>query len=125
VPSGLGFTGHVNDAGTGLVYMQQRYYDPIAGRFLSVDPVVTDANTGKMFGRYTYVENNPCAKIDPDGRESVGEMIDRDATEAAAAGMPACRRCWRPLPLVLRRRAKRHAGVSCGCNCMRPVTTAQ
>lgn len=28
--------------------MQQRYYDPIAGRFLSVDPVVTDANTGKV-----------------------------------------------------------------------------
>ncbi len=30
------FTGHVNDAETGLVYMQQRYYDPIAGRFLSL-----------------------------------------------------------------------------------------
>jgi len=49
--------------------MQQRYYDPIAGRFLSVDPVVTDANTGKGFGLYTYVDNNPYAKIDPDGRE--------------------------------------------------------
>ena len=31
----LGFTGHLNDAQTGLVYMQQRYYDPVAGRFLS------------------------------------------------------------------------------------------
>ncbi|MBX9625391.1 MAG: hypothetical protein K2X82_16415, partial [Gemmataceae bacterium] len=41
-PAGIGFTGHVNDADTGLVYMQQRYYDPLAGRFLSVDPVVTD-----------------------------------------------------------------------------------
>ena len=41
----IGFTGHVNDADTGLTYMQQRYYDPVAGRFLSVDPVVTDANT--------------------------------------------------------------------------------
>ncbi|MCE4538542.1 HNH endonuclease [Pelomonas sp. P7] len=65
----IGFTGHVQDAETDLVYMQQRYYDPIAGRFLSVDPVVTDANTGKLFGRYTYVDNNPYAKIDPDGRE--------------------------------------------------------
>ncbi len=45
--SSIGFTGHVNDSETDLVYMQQRYYDPIAGRFLSVDPVVTDANTGK------------------------------------------------------------------------------
>ena len=49
--------------------MQQRYYDPIAGRFLSVDPIVTDANTGKGFGLYTYVDNNPYAKVDPDGRE--------------------------------------------------------
>ena len=32
VPKRLGFTGHVNDADTGLVYMQQRYYDPIAER---------------------------------------------------------------------------------------------
>lgn len=66
----IGFTGHVQDAETDLVYMQQRYYDPIAGRFLSVDPIVTDAATGKLFGRYTYVDNNPYAKIDPDGRES-------------------------------------------------------
>ena len=81
----IGFTGHVQDAETDLVYMQQRYYDPIAGRFLSVDPIVTDANTGKGFGLYTYVENNPYAKIDPDGRESVGEIIDRNASAAAAA----------------------------------------
>lgn len=67
--SSIGFTGHVNDPETDLVYMQQRYYDPIAGRFLSVDPIVTDANTGKGFGLYTYVENNPYNRIDPDGRE--------------------------------------------------------
>jgi len=28
---------------TGLSYMQQRYYDPVAGRFLSVDPVAASA----------------------------------------------------------------------------------
>lgn len=65
----IGFTGHVQDAETDLVYMQQRYYDPIAGRFLSVDPVVTDSNTGKGFGLYTYVDNNPYAHVDPDGRQ--------------------------------------------------------
>jgi hypothetical protein len=50
--------------------MQQRYYDPIAGRFLSVDPVTTDANTGSAFGRYHYAENNPYAYTDPTGMES-------------------------------------------------------
>jgi RHS repeat-associated protein len=69
-PTGLGFTGHVNDADTGLVYMQQRYYEPLAGRFLSVDPVVTDLQTGSHFNRYVYAENNPYTFIDPDGRAS-------------------------------------------------------
>ena len=50
----VGFTGHVKDFETGLTYMQQRYYDPVAGRFLSIDPVTTDANTGKSVNRYAY-----------------------------------------------------------------------
>jgi uncharacterized protein RhaS with RHS repeats len=48
--------------------MQQRYYDPIAGRFLSVDPVTTDAKTGDSFNRYVYGNNNPYKFKDPDGR---------------------------------------------------------
>jgi RHS repeat-associated protein len=35
---GPGYTGHVTDALTGLSYAQQRYYDPLLGRFLS--PVI-------------------------------------------------------------------------------------
>lgn len=64
----MGFTGHVQDNETALVYMQQRYYDPVAGRFLSVDPVTTDANTGGSFNRYAYANNSPYKYIDPDGR---------------------------------------------------------
>lgn len=69
-PDGIGFTGHVNDVNTGLVQMQQRYYDPVAGRFLSIDPVVTNAKTGSGFNRYVYANNNPFRYVDPDGRES-------------------------------------------------------
>jgi RHS repeat-associated protein len=67
--SGIGFTGHVNDPDTGLVYMQQRYMDPIAGRFLSVDPVTTDSNDGGGFNRYKYANNNPYRYMDPDGMQ--------------------------------------------------------
>ena len=66
--SAIGFTGHVHDPDTDLVYMQQRYYDPIAGRFLSIDPVTTDANTGGSFNRYAYANNSPYKYTDPDGR---------------------------------------------------------
>jgi RHS repeat-associated protein len=68
-PRTIGFTGHVNDNDTGLIYMQQRYYDPFAGRMLSIDPVTTDANTGGSFNRYAYANNNPYKYVDPDGRQ--------------------------------------------------------
>jgi uncharacterized protein RhaS with RHS repeats len=55
--------------------MQQRYYEPLAGRFLSVDPVVTNANTGAMFNRYDYAMNNPYRYVDPDGRTCTGSNI--------------------------------------------------
>jgi len=48
--------------------MQQRYYDPAIGRFLSVDPVTANPNTGAMFNRYNYAHNNPYRFTDPDGR---------------------------------------------------------
>ena len=66
---GPGYTGHYRDVGTGLVYMQQRYYDPVIGRFLSVDPVPTDVTNGDAFNRFRYASNNPFRFIDPDGRK--------------------------------------------------------
>jgi RHS repeat-associated protein len=67
----IGFTGHVNDVDTGLTYMQQRYYDPVAGRFLSSDPILTDVNNGASFNRYNYAMDNPYKWIDPDGRGAI------------------------------------------------------
>jgi len=66
---GPGFTGHVLDAATGMNYMQQRYYDPQIGRFLSVDPVTAYSNPVGAFNRYWYANNNPYKFTDPDGRE--------------------------------------------------------
>lgn len=69
---GPGYTGHEEDPETGLVYMQQRYYDPEAGRFLSTDPVQADGGGGS-FNRYAYAGDNPYSFYDPDGR-----MKDQD-----------------------------------------------
>lgn len=65
-----GYTGHVMDSATGLTYMQQRYYDPTIGRFLSVDPVTVQNKNGANFNRYWYGNNNPYRFNDPDGRYS-------------------------------------------------------
>src|SRR5690606_25952428 len=65
---GPGYTGHVEDAATGLVYMQQRYYDPMLGIFLSVDPVTAYGGDMRHFNRYAYAYNNPYKFTDPDGR---------------------------------------------------------
>ena len=62
-----GYTGHVMDAASGLIDMQQRWMDPQIGRFLSVDPV-TATSVGGNFNRYWYGNNNPYKFKDPDGR---------------------------------------------------------
>lgn len=81
-----GFTGHVADSATGLNYMQQRYYDPMLGVFDSVDPVTAYSSPVTNFCRYCYARNNPYRFTDPDGRDSVGEMIDQNAMASAASG---------------------------------------
>ena len=68
-PDGPGYTGHVNDPETGLVYMQARYYQPV-GRFLSPDPVGPVAGNIYSFNRYAYADDNPIMHIDPDGRKT-------------------------------------------------------
>lgn len=69
-PNGLGYTAHVNDPETNLVYMQARYYEPETGRFLSVDPIDPVDGDVFNFNRYTYASNNPIRNIDPDGEAS-------------------------------------------------------
>jgi RHS repeat-associated protein len=69
-PNGPGYTGHVNDPETNLVYMQARYYDPATGHFLSVDPVAPTSGNTPSFNRYAYANNNPILNVDPNGRET-------------------------------------------------------
>jgi RHS repeat-associated protein len=80
IKDGPGYAGHVTDAQTGLTYMQQRYYEPSIGRFLSVDPVTAYDKSGGNFNRYWYGNNNPYGFIDPDGRQTI-PLASRLGTE--------------------------------------------
>lgn len=68
--NGPAFTGHMEDGATGLTYMKARYYDPVAMRFISPDPVYVDLSSGGNFNRYWYANNNPYTNWDPDGRRT-------------------------------------------------------
>lgn len=65
-----GYSGHLTDADTGLVYMGQRYYDPALGVFISADPVTARENPLSAFNRYRYANSNPYRFFDPDGRSA-------------------------------------------------------
>ncbi|NKZ40251.1 RHS repeat-associated core domain-containing protein, partial [Oleiagrimonas citrea] len=88
-----GYTGHVNDPDTGLVYMQARYYDSEIGRFVSVDLVRPEP--GNIFGvnDYVYANNTPVMKVDLNGMfcGGVGEVsakvqVLRDTSDGCNGG---------------------------------------
>jgi RHS repeat-associated protein len=70
---GPGYTGHVQDPDTGLVYMQQRYYDPDVGQFQSVDPIGPAPGNISNFNRYAYANNSPVMLVDPTGMHTASE----------------------------------------------------
>lgn len=67
---GPGYTGHVNDTESGLVYMQARYYDPDIAAFISNDPKAAEAGRLETFSRYGYASANPIRYTDPNGKQS-------------------------------------------------------
>ncbi|MGA6150068.1 RHS repeat domain-containing protein [Stenotrophomonas sp. NPDC077461] len=67
---GPSYAGHLRDAYTALLYMQQRYYAADIGAFLSVDPV-TPSSSSLQFNRYRYANGNPFSFTDPDGRVAI------------------------------------------------------
>ena len=86
IASQLRFPGQIEDLETGLHYNLHRYYDPIAGRYISEDPVGIDGG----FNLYTYVGNNPLGLADPfglapDGHHWVTGPIRNDPNLSAPA----------------------------------------
>ncbi len=51
---------------TGLYHLGARYYDPLLGRFLAVDPLATLTEPQKL-NAYNYAGNNPITQSDPTG----------------------------------------------------------
>jgi RHS repeat-associated protein len=67
LPSGYapvtGYTGHLNEDLTGLIYMKGRYYSPLWHRFINSDQGVDPAS----INQYAYVGGRPFMATDPSG----------------------------------------------------------
>ncbi len=59
-----GYAGREEDPESGLKYYRARYYDPVAGAFLSDDPMGFAAGS---LNTYAYVQGNPYTYLDPSG----------------------------------------------------------
>jgi RHS repeat-associated protein len=63
------YRGEQWDPNLGLYYLRARYYNPVAGRFLSVDPLADEGEP-----RYEYADADPINELDPDGNEAFVEF---------------------------------------------------
>ena len=58
-----------NEPGLGLQYLQERYYDPGVGRFISQDPIGLPGG----LNLYGYAGNDPVNRLDPSGLQAEEE----------------------------------------------------
>jgi RHS repeat-associated protein len=103
-----GFVGGTRNDATGLTRLGAREYDPVIGRFISVDPVI-DHNDPQQMNGYAYANNNPATMSDPDGRflffwmafmqavsnliQALQEAADLAGYNQASKNCPPDRRC--------------------------------
>lgn len=87
----LGFAGQQEDHEIGAINMNARLYDPRIGRFLNVDPLVTNPLNAQTWNGYSYVRNKPTVLVDPTGMGETSEAgeftIGDDQCFACAAAV--------------------------------------
>ena len=72
------YRSYVYDTETSLYYLQSRYYDPFAGRFLNADEIsymfMSDSAIGS--NAFSYCDNNSINAVDSDGFKSKKKHFD-------------------------------------------------
>ncbi|MEV4560294.1 RHS repeat-associated core domain-containing protein [Kitasatospora sp. NPDC049285] len=78
-----GFLNAPTNGTTGLTTLGVRQYDPLTGRFISVDPVF-EASDAQQLGGYTYASSNPVTHSDPSGLRT--DDIEAGSTASGTLG---------------------------------------
>jgi RHS repeat-associated protein len=63
------YTAGWTDPGSGLLWLNARWYDPTTGQFMSIDPKVAQTNSA-----YGYAAGNPIMFIDPSGMSAWSDL---------------------------------------------------
>ena len=71
VATNLLYAGEKWDTSAQHYYLRARYYDPLNGRFNSVDPFSGNLQEPQSLHKYLYTHCNPINRIDPTGCESL------------------------------------------------------
>jgi RHS repeat-associated protein len=61
------YRGEQYDSSLGLYSLRARYYNPLAGRFVTRDPAKTNAIEPDTLQKYSYADEDPIDRIDPTG----------------------------------------------------------
>jgi len=72
------YRGKYTDRGTGLLYLNTRYYDPATRRFINADnykllPILSQRVGG--LNMYAFANNNPITYQDPSGQLAISTLI--------------------------------------------------
>ena len=86
------YRGYVFDEETGLYYLRSRYYKPQLCRFINADVQICSSDEYACHNLFSYSENKPVLKFDPDGFEAITAGVltteGLGAAIAAAAAEP-------------------------------------
>jgi RHS repeat-associated protein len=85
-PDNRGFLDKPADQATGLDLVGAREYDPVVGRFITVDPVLETTDPTQLNG-YSYAGNNPVVNADPTGLMFMHESTSSSCEDACQAAV--------------------------------------
>ncbi|SHI07731.1 RHS repeat domain-containing protein [Clostridium grantii] len=83
------YRGYRYDTGTGLYYLQSRYYNPQWGRFVNMDSVGGKVGVLLSHNVFAYSNNNPINMVDPSGHFAFALSFVAEAVMAVGATVGA------------------------------------